>query len=91
MTLMASLDVESLFTNIPLQETIDLCVELLFNYKPNIDGFNITGFYELLTVTMSESLVLFEGEYYKQIDGVAMSSPLGPTFANIFLSYQEQI
>ena len=40
---------------------------------------------------MSESLVLFEGEYYKQIDGVAMSSPLGPTFANIFLSYQEQI
>ena len=31
MTLMASLDVESLFTNIPLQETIDLCVELLFN------------------------------------------------------------
>ena len=88
---MASLDVESLFTNIPLQETIDLCVELLFNYKPNIDGFNITGFYELLTVTMSESLVLFEGEYYKQIDGVAMSSPLGPTFANIFLSYQEQI
>ena len=91
MTLMASLDVESLFTNIPLQETIDLCVELLFNYKPNIDGFNITGFYELLTVTMSESLVLFEGEYYKQIDGVAMGSPLGPTFANIFLSYQEQI
>ena len=91
MTLMASLDVESLFTNIPLQETIDLCVELLFNYKPNIDGFNITGFHELLTVTMSESLVLFEGEYYKQIDGVAMSSPLGPTFANIFLSYQEQI
>ena len=88
---MASLDVESLFTNIPLQEAIDLCVDLLFNYKPNIDGFNITGFYELLTVTMSESLVLFEGEYYKQIDGVAMSSPLGPTFANIFLSYQEQI
>ena len=88
---MASLDVGSLFTNIPLQETIDLCEELLFTYKPNIDGFNITGFYELLTVTMSESLVLFEGEYYKQIDGVAMGSPLGPTFANIFLSYQEQI
>ena len=40
---------------------------------------------------MSESLVLFDGEYYKQIDGVAMGSPLGPTFANIFLSYYEQI
>ena len=37
--MMTSLDVESHFTNIPLQETIDLCVELLLNDKPNIDGF----------------------------------------------------
>ena len=62
---MSSFDVESLFTEIPLQETIDLCVELLFNDKPNIEGFNITDFNELLTVTMSESLLLFDGEYYK--------------------------
>ena len=40
---------------------------------------------------MSGSLVLFVGEYYKQIDGVAMGSSLGLTFANIFLSYHEQI
>ena len=39
---------------------------------------------------MSESLVLFDGEYYKQTDGVAMDSPLGPTFANIFLCFYEQ-
>ena len=55
---MASFDVESLFTNIPLQETIDLCVELSFNDKPNIDGFNIIDFHELLTVARFESLVL---------------------------------
>ena len=89
--IMASFDVESLFTTIPLQETIDLCVELFFNDKPNFDLFTITDFYELLTVTISESLVLFDGEYYKQIDGVTMGSPLGPIFANIFLSYHEQI
>ena len=40
---------------------------------------------------MSESLVLFDGEYYKQTDGVAMGSLLRPTFTNIFLSYHEQI
>ena len=74
-----------------MQETIDLYVELLFNDKSNIDCFTITDFHELLTVTMSESLVLFDGEYYKQIDGVAMGSSLGPIFANIFLSCYEQI
>ena len=74
-----------------MQETIDLCVELLFNDTPNIDGFTIIDFHELLTITMPESLVLFNSECYKQIDGVAMGSPLGPTFGNIFLSYHEQI
>ena len=89
--LMASFDVESLFTNIPFQETIDLCVDLLFNDKPKIDGFTKTDFHELLTVTFSESLILFNNEYYKQIDRVVIGSPLEPTFANIFLSYYEQI
>ena len=86
---MTSFDVELLFTNIPLQGTIDLCVDLLFNDKPNIDRFTKTDFHKLLTVTLSESLILFNNGYYKQIDGVAMGSPLGPTFANIFLSYYE--
>ena len=35
---MASFDVESLFTNIPLKETIDLCADLLFYDRTNIDG-----------------------------------------------------
>ena len=30
---MASFDVESLFTNIPLEETIDFCVQKLFENK----------------------------------------------------------
>ena len=45
---MASFDADSLFINIPLQETIDLGVELLFNDKPNIDGFTITDFMSYL-------------------------------------------
>ena len=59
---MASFDVESLFTNIPLQETIDFPVELGFNDKLNIDGFTITDFHKLLTVSMFETLTLFDDE-----------------------------
>ena len=61
--IITSFDIESLFTNIPLLETIDLAVELLLNDKLNINGFTTSGCDELLTVTMFESLVFFDGEY----------------------------
>ena len=34
---------------------------------------------------------IFDGTLYKEIDGVAMGSPLVPTLANAFLVYHEQI
>ena len=36
-------------------------------------------------------LILFDQEFYKQYDGVAMGSPLGPALANVFLCYHENI
>ena len=88
---MASFDTESLFTNIPLQETIDLCVENLFQDRTHVDNLSKDSFRELLTSTMPESLILFDQEFYKQHDGVAMGSLLRPTLANAFLCYHEKI
>ena len=34
---LVSYDVTSLFTNIPLQETIDIAINLIFNHNPNLD------------------------------------------------------
>ena len=87
--IMASFDIESLFTKIPLQETIDLCVQKLVEDKNFIDGLSKDSFREMLTVTMTEYFILFDNKYYEQHDGVAMGSPLGPTFANIFLCVHE--
>ena len=33
---------------------------------------------------------LFDGVLYEQVDGVATGSPLGPLFANVFLSFREK-
>ena len=33
---LVSYDVTSLFTNIPLQETIDIAINLIFNHNPNL-------------------------------------------------------
>ena len=87
----AIFDIESIFTTIPFQETIDLCVENLFQDRTHVDNLSKDSFRELLARTMSESLILFDQELYKQHDGVAMGSPLRPTFGNIFLCYHEKI
>ena len=86
---MASLDVEGLFTNILLEETIDICTNLLFSDKNKAHSLEKEEFRTLLTLATKESLILFDGCYYQQIDGVAMGSLLGPSFANIFLCFYE--
>ena len=89
---MASFDVESLFTNIPLDETIGICVDKLYPRKNmKFKGLRKNEFRQLLELATKESLILFDNHYYRQIDGVAMGSPLGPTLANIFLCHYEEI
>ena len=42
----------------------------------------------MLTVTMTESFISFDNEYYRQRDGVTMGFPVEPTFTNIYLRVQ---
>ena len=87
---MSSFDVDSLFTNIPLNETIEICCNELFRSRNNVSGLSKEQFRILLELAIKKSFILFNGQYYKQIDGVAMGSPLGPTLANIFLCHHEK-
>ena len=47
---MASLDVKSLFTNIPLNEVIDICIDDLFCDTNTIHNLNRNGMKKLLTL-----------------------------------------
>ena len=87
---MGSLDVHSVFTNIPLDETIDICINQLFENADTVEGFKKSELKQLLCLATKESYFIFNGLLYKQIDGVAMGSPLGFSFANAFLSYYEK-
>ena len=87
---MASLDVESLFTNIPLEETIKNCVNDLFSNNFYSGKLSRKDLYELLKLATTESSFIFDNKLYKQIDGVAMGSPSGPTLANAFLCHSKK-
>ena len=82
---MSSLDVDSLFTNIPLKETINL----VYNNVDVIEGINKSEFENLLSFTTQESYFTCNDILYKEKDGVAMGLPLGSTMANVFLSFYE--
>ena len=86
---MVSYDVTSLFTNIPLEETIELAVDLIFEKNPNIK-ISRAELKELFQFATSQSHFLFDGNFYDQIDGVAMGSPLGPVLANLFMAVKEK-
>ena len=81
---MASLDNDSLFTNIPLDETINICIDNLYNGNENPPNIPKFDFRNLLNIAIKESFFTFN-KYYKQVDGVAMGSPLGLALANIFI------
>ena len=86
---MASFDIQSLFTNISLNETINICVDLVFYKKKKVKGMLKWHFKQLVTISVKPSCFLFNDAYYKEADDVAVGSPLGPTLTNLFLVYYE--
>ena len=87
----ASLDVDVLFTNIPLDEAIDICVKKIFKTGDTlVKGISKNDFCDLLNLVTKESFFTFNNKFYIQVDGVVMGSPLGPILTNIFFSHHEK-
>ena len=80
---MASLDVESLFTNVSLNKIINNYVSDLRN--KNLYNGKFRDLFKLLETATRESSFIFDCLLYKQIDGGAMGSPLSATLTNAFL------
>ena len=86
---MVCYDVTSLFTNIPLEETMHLTIDLLFEAKFDlkISRIDLQRRFQFAT---SQTNFIFNGNMYDQNDGVTMGSLLAPSLANIFMKYHEK-
>ena len=85
------MDVESLFTNVPVQETSEIVLQYVYHHPslppPDIPRATIK---ELLTIcTTRTPFRNINGELYVQCEGVSMGSPLGPTFADYYMCHLE--
>ncbi|CAH2088741.1 unnamed protein product [Euphydryas editha] len=82
---MLSFDVESLFTNVP----IDDCLEVI---KKKLQENDIPAEYiTLLRHCLVSNFFLYKGQYYLQVDGVAMGSPVAPVVANLWMEHFETL
>ena len=79
--ILVSYNVSSLFTNVPLDETIEILADKAFrdNWFNSAYDLNISkqDLVDLLGVATKGQLFQFNGALYEQTDGVVMGSPPG--------------
>ena len=86
---MVSFDVTSLFTNIPLIETIDIVSNRIYSDNAAVTPDIPKNYFRKMLLLCTQGIFLYKDVLYRQIDGVAMGSSLGPTLANMFLAHVE--
>ena len=87
---MISFDVKSLFTNVPLDETISIVLRKIYDEGKIETNIPRNVMKELLLLCTKHVHFTFNGDIYIQLDGVAMGSPLGPLLTNVFMCSLEE-
>ena len=86
-----SYDVESLFTNVPIHETIEYILdEIYVRKKLPILCKKRTNFKNFLLKLTCENSFMFNDAFYKQTNGCTMGGPLSVILSNIFMTMLEK-
>ena len=86
---MVSFDVKSLFTSVPLTETIDIILDRVYNRKEISNVLTKDETKKLLTLCTKNVHFTLNNEIYVQNDEVAIDCPLGPFLENVFMVEHE--
>jgi hypothetical protein len=84
-TLLISLDVDSLYTNIPNDLGLRAVNEAFNRDRKPIHDYIL----RLLELSLTKNDFEFDGQHYLQISGTAMGKKFAPKYADIVLSYWE--
>ena len=81
------MDITSLYTVIPNSEGLQ-ALKHFFNQHTVKEPSSET-LLRLAELVLTLNCFSFAGNYYKQINGVAMGTRMGPSYANLFVGYVE--
>ena len=88
-TILVSMDVTSLYTNIPQDEGITIVCEAYEKYeKYHNNNPPIPSHYlkQILGLILKENLFQFNGKNYLQVHGTAMGTKMAVAFVNLFMA-----
>ena len=87
---LCTIDVTSLYTNIPNDEGIKACEKLLDQLRTDGNPPSNTSITRLLEHVLYLNNFDFNDKHYLQVGGTAMGTRVAPSFANIFMADFEQ-
>ena len=91
--IMVSFDVESRFTNVPIDAAVQAALQKLEDDPSLADRTTLTPVQiaDLLTFILRSTYFQYNGSIYEQKDGAAMGSPVSAVIANLYMeSFEEQ-
>ena len=84
-----TLDVTSLYSNIPHEYGIKACEHFL-NSEPNNCGISTESLCELISTVLTKNHFQFNGDNYLQTMGCAMGTKMSPSYASLFMGKFEE-
>ena len=89
---LSSYDVSALFTSVPIDPALNIIKDLLEkdNTLKERTVMEVGDIILLLEFCLKNTYFSFQCQFYEQVEGAAMGSPVSPIVANLYMEYFEQ-
>ena len=91
--MLVSFDVSSLFTNVPIDEAVQVIRDRLRRDETLVNRTTLSPdrVAELLETCLKSTYFCYGGEFYEQREGAAMGSPVSAVVANLYMEFFEEL
>ena len=89
---LSSYDVSALFMSVPVDPALKIIRDLLVK-NPTLKDRTVIGVDDIilpLEFCLKNTYFSFQGQFFEQVEGAAMGSPVSPIVPNLYMEYLEQ-